>query len=306
MRKWKMPVYLDAGSHVNLDGKPCYYCGVFNLYKLEHTMRSGLASLKDLEPAQERFLAARKKLLEEGGGVVSIVYHPCEFVHKQFWDGANFRKGSNPPREEWKLPAAKTAEESRVAYQVLENYVRFMKRFPEVRFITASEAGKLYRDRAQNFLFGRDHLKAIASAVTGEVTFQRHGRRALAASEVFQILEPMTTTWSQLKRTAIDVGHYLRKHERVPAAVWLGSQSVPPEAYLNTLAQVLLTLLDGKEPPPTTEVKPAKLEAAKYVSADDPKLWGWVIFPPGFRAPALMELARLQAWTIKPALLSGE
>ena len=45
------------------------------------------------------------------------------------------------------------------------------------------------------------------------------------------------------------------------------------------------------------------LAAAKYVSADDPKLWGWVIFPPGFKAPALMELAKKQAWTIKPALL---
>jgi hypothetical protein len=39
------------------------------------------------------------------------------------------------------------------------------------------------------------------------------------------------------------------------------------------------------------------------VAKDDPKLWGWVIFPPGFRAPALMELARRQAWTLKPAML---
>ncbi len=54
MRKWDMPVYLDAGGHVNLDGKPCYYCGVFNLYKLEHMMRAELTSLKGLEAAQDR------------------------------------------------------------------------------------------------------------------------------------------------------------------------------------------------------------------------------------------------------------
>ena len=123
MKQWGMPVYLDAGSHINLDDKPCHYCGVFNLFKLEHTMRAGLGSLKELEPAQEKFLNARKKLLEEGGGVVSIVYHPCEFVHKQFWDGVNFGKGANPPREEWKLPPQKTPEESRVAYQVLTGLV---------------------------------------------------------------------------------------------------------------------------------------------------------------------------------------
>ncbi len=279
-------------------------------------------------------------MLAEGGGVVSIVYHPCEFVHKGFWDGANFRKGANPPREQWKLPLAKTAEESRVAYQVLENYVRFMKRFPEVRFITASQAAKLYRDRAKYTLFTQAQLKTIASAVTEGVTFQKHGKVTLAASEVFQMLngalaahgetgklpdsvrcqgtplgptgtvtplgEAVITDWSQLKRTSADVADYLRKQGRVPSAVWLGSQAVPPEAYLNAVAQVMLLLLEGKEPPRTIEVKPAKLAAAAHVSADDPKLWTWVIFPPGFRAPAMMELAKLQAWTIKPALLSGE
>jgi hypothetical protein len=56
--------------------------------------------------------------------------------------------------------------------------------------------------------------------------------------------------------------------------------------------------------PATIEVKPAKLGAAKYVADDDPKaLWGWIIFPKGFRAPAMMELAKRQAWTLKPALL---
>jgi hypothetical protein len=43
------------------------------------------------------------------------------------------------------------------------------------------------------------------------------------------------------------------------------------------------------------------LAAAKYVADDSPDLWGWVIFPPNFRAPKLMGLAKLQAWTLKPA-----
>jgi len=340
MRKWNMPIYLDAGNHVDLGGKPCYFCGAFNLYKLEHMMRAGLAGLKELEPAQERFLNARKKLLEEGGGVVSVMYHPCEFVHKEFWDGVNFRKGANPPREQWKLPATKTAEESRIAYQVLDNYVRFMKRFPEVRFVTASEAARLYRDRTRNAFFDHAQLKALAAAVTEDVTFQKHGNRALSASEVFLLLngvmesyattkrlpenvpcpstpygptgtvpllkESVTTDWSQWQRTSVDVADFLRKQGRIPSAVWLGSQPVPPEAYLNALAQVVRTLLEGGQPPEKIEVKPARLAAAKYVSADDPGLWGWVIFPPGFRAPAMMELAKQQAWTLKPAVLSGD
>src|SRR5262249_41540370 len=143
---------------------------------------------RELSRAEDRFAEARKKLLAEGGGVVSIMYHPCEFVHRQFWDGVNFSKGANPPREDWKQPPAKTPEETRAAYQVFESYIRFIKRFPDVRFITASEAAKLYRDRARGRRFGPDDIRKIAGAVGDEVTFQKHPDYALSAGEVLALL----------------------------------------------------------------------------------------------------------------------
>ena len=54
---------------------------------------------------------------------------------------------------------------------------------------------------------------------------------------------------------------------------------------------------------PALASTPAKLVAARYVSEDGGHLWGWVIFPKGFRAPAMMDLAKRQAWTLKPALI---
>jgi hypothetical protein len=333
MTQWGMKVYLDAGSHVNLNDRPCYYCGILNLYKLAHTLRADLNHPQELPRAQERFAQARKDLLAEGGGVVSIFYHPCEFVHKQFWDGVNFSRGVNPPREKWKEPPAKTAEETRICYQVFEEYVRFLKRFPEVRFITASEAARLYRDRARDHRFTSAEVGTIAKAVGDEVSFQSHTDYALSASEVFGLLnayvagcpveqltvrttplgptgriplmsETVTTDASQFQRTCRDVADSLDKHGRIPSAVWMGSRPVPPEAYLAALARLAQLRLKGEEMPDTIEIKPAKLVAARYVADDDPKkLWGWVIFPPGFRAPALMELAKKQVWTLKPAHL---
>jgi hypothetical protein len=335
MRRWEMPVYLDAGNHVNLDARPCYYCRVLTLYKLAYTLRADLKS-RELKEAEDKFLSARAKLLAEGGGVVSIFYHPCEFVHREFWDGVNFRNGANPPRSRWKIPPAKTAEESQLAYDVFERYVRFIKRFPEVRFITASEAAQLYRDKARARKFTTADIKAIAAAVGENVGFQRRDDYALSAAEVFALLnefvtargngkdpgalelktspygpsnpvpplaEPVTTDWSQFNRTAQDVADYLARQGRIPTSVWLGSVRVPPEAYLRTLAQVALPLCDGNPPPDILTVKPANLATAANVAADDPRLWGWVIFPRGFRAPAMMELAKRQAWTLKPALL---
>jgi hypothetical protein len=188
MKKWGMEVYLDAGLHVQLDDRPHYYCGILNLYKLAHMPKAALGGPKDREAAEERFVAARKKLLDEGGGIVSIMYHPCEFVHKQFWDGVNFRLGANPPRERWELPPAKTAEETKVAYQVFEEYVRFMKRFDDVRFITATEAARLYADQARGRKWKPAELRAIAAAVGNDVTFQKRDDYALAPSEVLALL----------------------------------------------------------------------------------------------------------------------
>jgi hypothetical protein len=336
MRRWGMPVYLDAGRHVNIEDLPCYYCGILNLYKLEHTLRADLNKPADLEKAQDRFLEARKKLLAEGGGVVSIYYHPCEFVHKEFWDGVNFRNGANPPREEWKLPPQKTAEETKTSYEVFENYIRFMKRFEDVRFITAREAATLYRDKAQGRKVTLAELKEIAAGVGEGVTFQKRKDYTLSASEMFALLneyvaekssggkpdsielkgtpygpsspvraltEPVTTDASQFGRTAVDLADFVKKQGRIPATVWLGSVGVPPESYLRALAEVARELFDDKPLPKEIVIKPAKLAASAHVADDAPGLWGWVIFPKGFHAPALMELARRQAWTLKPAQL---
>lgn len=338
MRAWSVPVYLDAGRHVGLDGKPHYFAGALTLYQLTHTLRTDLGGEKDLAKAEDRFAAARKQLLAAGGGIVSTYYHPCEFVHKQFWDGANFSKGANPPREKWQLPAAKTEEESRIAYESFFGWVRFMKRFPDVKFITAKQAAEVYRDKAVGRTFTPKELKAVADAVGAEVNFQTHGDVTLAPGDVFHLLtaylaeraagrEPkgielpatpfgptaaapamakaVTTDASQFTRTAADVADFVRKQGRVPGTVWLGSVGVTPEAYLAAAARVVSGLIDGKPVPEQIEVSPTKLATAKYVADDDPRLWGWVIFPPEFRAPALMDLAKRQAWTVKPAVRHG-
>jgi hypothetical protein len=334
LRKWDVPVYLDAGTHVSLNGKPHYYGGLLTLYKLDYILRTRLTGPDDLRQTEERFAAARQKLLAEGGGIVSVYYHPCEFVHKEFWDGVNFRKGANPPREEWKLPPAKTPEESRAAYENFEGYVRFMKRFGDVQVITARQAADIYRDTARGRRFTPAEVKEIAAAVGSEIGFQSRGDYTLAASEVMALLsdyfvqsrdregavitlrdtpvgptsrppilsESVTTDRSQFTRTAADVSDHLARHGRVPSTVWLGSTPVPPEAYLAALARLIAA---DRPLPERIEIVPATLAAAKYVADDGPNLWQWVIFPPNFRAPELMALAKRQAWTLKPAVLHG-
>ncbi|MDA2939096.1 hypothetical protein MYX75_12650 [Acidobacteria bacterium AH-259-A15] len=337
LRKLGVPVYLDAGSHVSLGGAPFWYGGILNLYALKTTLRTRLGGPQDLEEARKEFVKAYDTLLAEGGGPVSIYYHPCEFVHRQFWDGVNFAKGANPARSEWKVPPQKSPEETRIAYETFERYIRFIKSHPKVQFITASEALELYRDKARGRWFSAHEVRTIAMGVKKGIAYQTFSGISLSASEQLSILNQfvlagirgkaldgvrlretpdgptlsapehgdVSTPRSQFERTVTDVADYLARHRRVPNLVWLGSVFVSPESYLGTLARAALLLTDEKPLPQVVVFKPMELLVSAHVQEDNPKLWGWVIFPPAFSAPQMMQLAKRQAWTLKPALLAG-
>jgi len=46
------------------------------------------------------------------------------------------------------------------------------------------------------------------------------------------------------------------------------------------------------------------LVPARHIGVDTSELFGgWIIHAEGFRAPKVLQMARLQAWTLKPAIL---
>jgi peptidoglycan/xylan/chitin deacetylase (PgdA/CDA1 family) len=336
LKSWGVKVYLDDALQVGLDGKPFWYGGLLNIFNIK--AGSDLRPNDDwsnLDQAKANFKATYAQL-SPSGGVVSIYFHPCEFIHREFWDGVNFAKGANPPRDEWQLPPMKSPAEIERDFAYLEGLVHYMKSFPNVRFITASDALGVMPDRANGRQFSAAELREIAEQVTSDVSFQVRGNYALSASEQFALLndyvartvrkeraEPvllrgtpygpgfacseladnMNFSWSQFSRTVLDVEGFLEKNGQIPNVVWLGSKPVPPESYLVALAQTARALVDTHTLPNYVTLRPAHLSAARYVADDSPKLWDWIIFPQGFDAPQLMALAKLQAWTLKPAVL---
>lgn len=333
LKSLNIPLYLDSGNHVNLNGNPCYFSGILNLYKLKHTFRPNLDSLDTLEPAKLRFLESRKEAAKNTYSLVSSYYHPCELVHKEFWDGVNFRGGNNPPWQQWKLPPVKSQTERDLAFQIFHEWIQFLKRFPESTFITATQASELFKDPTPGTAFSNADLATIQQTAAKGLRHQLIGDKPLSCAEVFSLLnqkllrsignrkaqptlpsrtilgptgkvspitEPLETTISQLQRTSQDVQSQIDFHSRIPTSIWLGSQQVDPASYLATIIRLLENpdLLAGDR---KILFQPARMEDEDCVEMDESKLWKWVIFPPGFRAPEMMRLARQQAWSIKPA-----
>ncbi len=339
LRKMGIHVYLDDGDQVGLDGKPFWYGGILNIYDMKY--------ISDFRPNNDwtniaevkaNFKKAYAALSANGGGLISIYFHPCEFIHKEFWDAVNFSKGAEPARSEWKLPPLKSPEAQARSFAFFENFVEYTKTFP-VQFVTAPQTLKLYPDNAQERPFSRRDLAEIANNVQPAVSFQVYKHYDLSASEILWLLntyvsrviqkEPSqfiqlngtplgpssdaagvqmgsagSVPWYQFRWVVEDVQSALDTNHQVPTVVWIGGEPYSPATYLVSLAHIASGLLAGGQPPREVSLESAHLDTAKYVARNSPDVWGWPIFRPGFNGEHLLDLARLQAWTLKPAQLA--
>jgi glutathione S-transferase len=258
----------------------------------------------------EKFDRAAEALEARGGGVISTYFHPTEFVTTAFWD-MNFAKGANPERSEWKKPPRRTAEDSERCYRILLRYVEHAKTRASVRFVTARDLPMLYegplgrvKDRA-----------AIARHMAERQTFLATDDGALSAAEMLEVLlgmEPAavegpvtrgestyrasTIARPAFERAKTDAAGTIRVNRRLPADVWIGSEKL-------SLADFAATLGADDGASASVTVREGNLEMEKYVATDAKGTFSWPIHPEGFSAPQLLELARLQAWTLKPARL---
>jgi hypothetical protein len=110
--------------------------------------------------------------------------------------------------------------------------------------------------------------------------------------------------WTAFEGAVRDTAAYCRAHRRMPDEVWIGAENLSPSDYLATLGSVVEGIAGSGRIPRDVPRRAGRFTSDRYVAEDSPKLWGWVIFPDGFHAPRIMELARIQAWTLKPARLS--
>lgn len=339
LRDMGIGVYLDESDHVGIDDQPFHYGGMLNVFKMRSNLaRMDLKGGASLADGKSTFAKAYERLRADGGGTISIYYHPNEWVHTEFWDGVNFRGGANPSRADWKMPGTRPAAETEQAFHDFEQYIRFIKAQPGVRFVTATELKAIYRDAAMTRSFRQPELTRFARFVQKDITFQRLDGYTLSAADVFGVLTEATAAfiernewpsatkvtaldgparayappaggtrspsfrWTAFAQAVRDTADFCRTSHRLPDEVWIGAESLSPADYLATLARTFEDLVASGKPPAEVMRRDGHYTADRHVAEDSPDLWGWLIFPEGFHAPHIMELARLQAWTLKPAV----
>jgi hypothetical protein len=315
LRHMGIPVYLDEGSQVGLNDQPFWYGGLLYIYKMgRFQLRAPLDGEESVAKSNARFERAAAELAAQGGGVISIYYHPTEFVTTEFWDGVNFAKGANPERTAWRRPRRRTEAESERCYGILHDYVAHAKSVPGVRFVTARELLQLYGSPAAAPL---EHER-IAAHMSARQTFLVTGAGALSAADMLLSLLGMeaevvdgpatrvTSTAFQMdgasipraafERAKTDAVSFIHTNKRLPAEIWIGADRV-------SLGDFAATLAGDDGATGDIVVRRANLEFEEYFSKEPRNAFDWPIHPEGFSAPELLELGKLQGWTLKPARL---
>lgn len=153
--------------------------------------RMELHGASGVEQANAKVTEITHRLAAEGGGLISIYYHPCEFVHQKFWDGVNFSRGANPPREKWKTPPQLPAEQTEQALGRFAKYIDHVKALG-VRFVTAGELPAIYADRVRSEgLTGIELLglaKRLADPKATGVDYQVLAGKTVSPADQFELL----------------------------------------------------------------------------------------------------------------------
>ncbi len=223
----------------------------------------------------------------------------------------NFSRGANPERSDWVKPKRRTAAESERCYGVLRRFVQHMKQRPGVRFVTPRELLAAYEKPVP----GRVDRQLAAAQLRRGISFAEAGGQTMSAADMLLALlgvAPQTvdgptaavaTTYRKatipaaaLERAAVDAAAFIRQSGRLPNAVFVGAECLSLVDFTATLAAAYGS--NGE-----VNVVRGTTGFDKYFAADGKRPFNWVIHREGFDGGPLLDLGRLQGWTLKPARL---
>lgn len=303
LRRMGIRVYMDEARQIGLPSQqPFWYGGLLHVFNLrQFSVRTELNDPAKVPEAKAKFDAAVAELQKRGGGVIQTYYHPTEFVATEFWDGVNFRHGANPAPEQYRLPKSRTAESSAQAYRLFFDFVDHVRKTKGVRIVTAREILQLVETEPAKTtgrkLADQIDIDGDASAADQLLVLLGISPRHVdgpAQRSATTLKSTEIERWA-FERAKADAKDFITRHGRLPDHVWIGPETLALPDFAATLAA------DTRSGP--VLVKRGQLAIEKYVAKDPRKSYDWVIHPETFAPESLLEMARLQAWTLRPARL---
>ncbi|MGC8970793.1 MAG: hypothetical protein ACP5K2_01155 [bacterium] len=335
LKNWGIQVYLDEAEHIGLNEKPFWYCGILNILRLrENTTRLDLKlGYEGIKVGIENFENIFRRLINEDGGVISIWYHPCEFATYEFWDSVNFSRGKNTDRSSWTIPKLKSYERMKKELGYFSEYLNYIASHSDVQILTAREAYSIYFNKAKEELFSTSEIIHLAKEINSKITYYGFDRITLSPAEIFYLALSLLvnlidnnlciveskfklpdTIYGPIKRIDSEVIffnkedlafacrwilEFINKNGRIPEAITIQDKIVSPIDFFATANVLISQLPINTSLPENIKIIKGNLLLESQVKEEG--VWDWIILPEDFSAPNIIELAKLQTWTLKPA-----
>jgi hypothetical protein len=318
-----VPVFCDAPVEWEL-GKPLWYCGALCL-----KYHTSFDRYFDTPDRQQRLRQDFLTMLEQrrAGGVLVIYTHPCRLITTAPTD--TFRYGIQRPRSAWQPAGLRPRTEILALMADFDAFLAWVAHETDAHVTTYRPLWERCRDDDRRLPVAA--LRQLIQEADGPLTARKIAGHWLSPAEQLGVLLdaaawrttheslPDSTTVRPLlgpdthiatvgageleTRDILAVAAALSpeagRNGRIPAGAEVGRRLLGPAALLRTLARAL-----GETP----------ARVAMDQSDDLPNLahrpdfaglhfhGGWNMFGPEFQAPHVLQMARLQTWSARPAL----
>lgn len=332
MREWDLPVYTSSCSYFRKKPYPTWCCGVL---QMRTSLRTG--DVFDLEMAKRSHEGSRRTATSRGGGLLNFLAHDCNYTTADTWDSINYMNGATPREDELKIPKPFSKKKQNKLFGMFEDYLRFILSFDDTKVVTPSDLPALFEDQSRHRGFGKEELLTIAENCAKTIDAQSLGNTYISAAEAFELLIHSTASflerrtfpdkthikgvlgpvrssqteptlinppWHAFAESLVDAKNFLSIHNHIPSEILVGAEPVAPDDYLSTLACHFPAIINGASPA-AIHVRKANRHLEDHIDENAVRLnWAWLDTQGRFQAPRLLELAKLQTWTLKPATLS--
>ena len=258
--------------------------------------------------------------------------HPITVRAYEFGDAINFGHGKETPPESWTQPLLKSEDEYRNALKNFEVLVEYVAAHPRLEVVPVGALEERFGRVADSI--SQDDLLSYATAACGMEDIQTDDAR-LSPAEAVDVLAqailalsnkvrpgefairhvdgPVTmpsengsaasTSWASFRSGCDHVKSFINRAGQLPASVDIDGTTVGIGSFYHAACESFVALADHRTPESVAfRAGPQIPGIAKAIAVGTEGGYrGWVIHKPDLNMTNLLELTRLQTWTIKPA-----
>lgn len=321
-----------SGSPISLPGRNVvWFCNALN-FTGQYDGFDDTYYRDDLfEPHFDKLKRELPKLAQTTDVLSFFAGHPTKIRSEQFWD-FNYYGGRNPGPGEWKTPELRPLESMKTAQANFRRMVQYLKSRDDIEittfrslmevygsqkeFITKDELREIAQKTIKNkSIFGSEYFspaETFAGYTEAIADFQKKGTLSpeLKANRPLGPLE-MPNPQPEISQLTLEevyeltgkANEYIRQFGSLPSSLQIRGSRIGAGSLFALFSAVYLDMISGKQVSdydvPAFDPYPRTNEKEIVQAIRDFKTWP--VHRPDLDMEKIVEMTKLQLWTLKPA-----